>query len=78
MVRGLTLCCKKNLGPFGAHLIPIFREEAGLKHKKNQNFNFTLEKSLLNKKVVFLHKNNSFWGIWAIKLIFRGVLAQKT
>merc|ERR1712030_223058 len=28
--------------------------------KKSQNFNFILEKNLFNKKVVFLHKNNSF------------------
>ena len=58
MVRRVTLGCKKNLGHFGAHLIPILRDGAGLKNKKSQNFNFILEKSLLNKKVVFLHKNN--------------------
>ena len=62
MVRGLTLCCKKNLGPFGSHLIPIFREEAGLKGKKNQNLNFNLEKSLFNIQIVFLYNNNLFFG----------------
>ena len=29
--------------------------------KKSQNFNFILEKNLFNKKVVFLHKNKSFF-----------------
>ena len=43
--------------------------------KKSQNFNFILEKSLLNKKVVFLHKNNSFFGPRSLKVILAGVLA---
>ena len=33
--------------------------------QKGQHFNFILEQSLLNKKVVFLHKNNLFWGFRA-------------
>ena len=37
MFRGLTLCCKKNLGHFGEHLLPIFREGAYLKNRKSQN-----------------------------------------
>ena len=45
--------------------------------KKSQNLKCILDKSLLNKKVVFLHKNNSFWGFRTQKLILRGVLAQK-
>ena len=46
--------------------------------QKSQNLKFILDKSLLNEKVVFLHKNNSFWGFRTQKLILRGVLAQKT
>ena len=45
--------------------------------KKSQNLKCILDKSLLNKKVVFLHKNNSFLGFRTQKLILRGVLAQK-
>ena len=61
-------------GCFGrlAHLIK--NNEAP---QKSLNFNFILEKSLFNKKVVFLHKNNSFFGFGALKLILVGVLAQK-
>ena len=33
--------------------------------KKSQNLKFILDKSLLNEKVVFLHKNNSFLGFRA-------------
>ena len=39
--------------------------------KKSQNLKSILDKSLLNEKVVFLHKNNSFLGF-----ILRGVLAK--
>ena len=45
--------------------------------KKSQNLKSILDKSLLNEKVVFLHKNNSFLGFRAQKLILRGVLVQK-
>ena len=45
--------------------------------KNGQNFNFILEQSLLNKKVVFLHKNNSFLGFGPQKLILGGVLGLK-
>ena len=45
--------------------------------KKSQNLKSILDKSLLNEKVVFLHKNNSFLGFRTQKLILRGVLAQK-
>ena len=45
--------------------------------KKSQNLKCILDKSLLNKKVVFLHKNNSFLGFRTQKLILRCVLAQK-
>jgi len=45
--------------------------------KKSQNFNFILEKNLFNKKVVFLHKNNSFFGFRPKKL-FLGELWPKT
>ena len=45
--------------------------------KKSQNLKSILDKSLLNEKVVFLHKNNSFLGFRTHKLILRGVLDQK-
>jgi hypothetical protein len=45
--------------------------------KKSQNFNFILEKKLFNKKVVFLHKNNSFFGFRPKKL-YLGELWPKT
>ena len=39
--------------------------------KKSQNLKYILDKSLQNKKVVFLHKNNSFLGFRTQKLILR-------
>ena len=45
--------------------------------KKSLNLMCIPDKSLLNKKVVFLHKNNSFLGFRTQKLILGGVLAQK-
>ena len=44
---------------------------------KSQNFKFILDKSLLNEKVVFIHKNNSFLGFRTQKMILRGVLTKK-
>ena len=41
------------------------------------DFNLILEKSLLIKKIVFLHKNNYFFGFWAKKLILGGIWAKK-
>ena len=40
------------------------------KSKKSQNFNLIPEKTLLNKKNVFLHKNKWFGGFGAKKLFF--------
>ena len=73
LVRGLALYCKKIWSIFD----PNFQEGAGLKHKKVKISSSCQKKVCLIKKVVFLHKNISFWEIWAIKLIFRGLLAQK-
>ena len=46
--------------------------------QKPQNFNFILGKSCKKKKVVFMHKNNSFFGLGDQKIILGGVCAKKT